>query len=829
MPFRVSPGVNWTERDLTNIVPGIATSVGAYVGQFQWGPAEEVITISSENQLVERFGKPNEDTYRSFFSAASFLAYSDHLKLVRVVGKDARNAASGGDGEGLTLDTNVVNGEIRSVSINAPGTKYIAGDLVLIESAVSPATLRVTGVTNEGAVQTLELLGTGKGHIETTGKATQVITNVEIKNDDDLDDDIFLPEVVARYPGELGNSILFSAVRASEFENWTFNNRFGVAPDATTITWDGNGTKTLFALPDGMTELPDDSVVTVQGFARSEGVDPGNYRVVNGSVEFIEEVEAITADGSTELFTLSNEYDLDPVEANVDVDGTKFVRYEGVGPVPAGLYRVKGDQLEFGLNDAYLAGDGQTADYVLTSVTGITDAKVVVDGDPRTAVYTGAPASGEVLFEESGGNTEVTFPVGEEPAIGALNVEIYWGYVADGATITVKYGAPKDEDANVKVFYNQTEIHAVVVDVDGKWTGEELSLLERYEFLSLVPGTKFYDGSTLYYVDAINRRSQYVRMGTQLFNYGGKRLTGAVDSNKSGTEITPGILQGGYNLFKNAEEIDLNHVIGGDVDSATAIWIISNLVEARKDCVAYFSPPFSACVNNKGREVKDITAWRNQLPSTSYAAADDNWKLVYDRYNDKTRWIPCAGDQAGLYAFTHDNVDPWWSAAGLNRGRVKNTIKLAWYSNETDRDQLYPQGVNSIAWFRGEGAVLWGDRTLLKKPSAFDRMNVRWLFIVLEKAIAEAARYFLFEFNDESTRNQFKNTVHPFLRDVQGRRGIFDFKVVCDETNNPGSVIDRNEFVGDILIKPARSINFIQLNFVAVGTDVNFDEFASQV
>jgi phage tail sheath protein FI len=229
-----------------------------------------------------------------------------------------------------------------------------------------------------------------------------------------------------------------------------------------------------------------------------------------------------------------------------------------------------------------------------------------------------------------------------------------------------------------------------------------------------------------------------------------------------------------------------------------------------------------------GSETTNVTGFRDTLTSSSYAVMDSGWKYQYDKYNDVYRWVPLNGDIAGLCVRTDVQRDPWFSPAGLNRGIIKNVVKLSWNPTKAERDSLYKKGVNPVVTFPGEGTILYGDKTLLSRPSAFDRINVRRLFIVLEKAIAKAARSSLFEFNDEFTRAAFVNLVEPYLRDVQGRRGIFDFRVVCDNTNNTAEVIDRNEFVGDIYIKPARSINFIQLNFVAVRTGVSFDEVVGQ-
>ena len=295
-------------------------------------------------------------------------------------------------------------------------------------------------------------------------------------------------------------------------------------------------------------------------------------------------------------------------------------------------------------------------------------------------------------------------------------------------------------------------------------------------------------------------------------------LIGGVD----GTISTANVVTA-YDQFDNADSVDISLVVSGPAN-ATLVTSLISMAESRKDCLVFVSPEKSDCVDNAGAEVTDIKAYRDTLTSTSYAVLDSNWKYQYDKYNDVYRWVPLNGDIAGLCARTDLERDPWFSPGGLNRGIIKNAIKLAWNPTKTNRDDLYVKGINPVVTFQGEGIVLFGDKTLLSKPSAFDRINVRRLFIVLEKALARAARFSLFEFNDQFTRAQFVALVEPFLRDVQGRRGIYDFRVVCDESNNTPEVVDRNEFVGDIYIKPARSINFIQLNFVAVRTGVSFDE-----
>ena len=306
---------------------------------------------------------------------------------------------------------------------------------------------------------------------------------------------------------------------------------------------------------------------------------------------------------------------------------------------------------------------------------------------------------------------------------------------------------------------------------------------------------------------------------------------------KNGTDdyaVTAGELQIGYDEFKDVETVDVNLILGGkgggDANTAssqdTHVTMLTALVEDRKDCVAFVSPYRAATVgvSSSNTATANVVEAFDLCPSSSYVVFDSGYKYMYDKYNDVYRYVPMNGDTAGLCAYTDNVADPWFSPAGLNRGNVRGAIKLSYSPKKSERDQLYRARVNPVVDFPGQGVVLFGDKTALSKPSAFDRINVRRLFLVLEKAIATAAKFQLFEFNDEFTRASFRNLVEPFLRDVQGRRGIFDFRVVADDTNNTGEVIDRNEFIGDIYIKPARSINFITLNFVAVRTGVEFEE-----
>jgi phage tail sheath protein FI len=398
--------------------------------------------------------------------------------------------------------------------------------------------------------------------------------------------------------------------------------------------------------------------------------------------------------------------------------------------------------------------------------------------------------------------------------------------------------APGTSDYAAAVGGSNDELHVVVVDAGGEFTGQQGTVLEVYPFLSKASDASV-NGASNYYKQVIFNQSNYI-YATDPVNYSTTNATwdkpaannsfAVLTTNPSiqmtnGVEVVPtdGEIQTAFDLFANKEEIDISLVLTGDANTNIQQYVIDNIANARKDCVAFISPPITAVDDINTTPTAGITTWLSGLArSSSYVVADSGYKYMYDKYNNVYRYIPLNGDVAGLCVNTDTVRDPWYSPAGFNRGQIKNAIKLAFNPNKTQRDVLYAAGVNPVVSFPGQGIVLFGDKTLQNKPSAFDRINVRRLFIVLEKAISQAAQFSLFEFNDEFTRAQFVALVTPFLRDVQGRRGIYDFRVVCDTTNNTPQVIDSNQFVGDIYIKPARSINFIQLNFVAVGTGVDF-------
>jgi len=586
MAFQVSPGVAVREVDLTNVVPAVSTSIGAFVGAFTWGPVEEIRQVTSEKNLAEIFGVPSTTNAVDYFTADGFLQYGSDLRVVRAATSGLKNA--------------------------------------IADSGATPILIK-----NREEYEASYLNGAG-----TVG------------------------EFAAKYAGVLGNGLKVDICTPDHWNSWTYAAEFDTAP--------------------GTSE-----------YAESLGVS------------------------------------------------------------------------------------------------------------------------------------------------GALD-----------------------------------EVHAVVIDGDGRWTGTAGSVLERFAFMSQAADAKAADGTSTYYRDVINAGSAYVwwmdhdtslsdagtRLESQATNFiftdPGTALAYTLSGGADDDTLTAAAVQTGFDLFEDGETVEVSMLIAPSLPAALAsgtaecVAIANDLISIateRKDCIAVISPPTAFTTNPTAQSVTDVNggsvtatasnlviAFADYLTSSSYATLDSTALKVYDKYNDQFIDIPASGHIAGLMAETDEVADAWFSPAGFNRGQIRGITRIAFNPKKAERDELYKARVNPIVSFPGEGTVLFGDKTLLSRPSAFDRINVRRLFIVLEKAIATAAKFQLFEFNDEFTRAQFRNLVEPFLRDVKGRRGVTDFLVVCDETNNTGQIIDTNQFVADIYIKPARSINFINLNFIATRTGVEFSEIVGQ-
>jgi len=764
MAFQISPGVNVSEIDLTTIVPAVSSTEGAFAGAFRWGPIEQRVLISSEDELVNQYGKPTANNFETFFTAANFLAYGNQLYISRAA-EDAYNA------QAVDVFTNSANADFIAA---ATSTNLLIKNIIDFEYQYDSLP---TGASN----------------------AT-----------------IF----AAKYAGVLGNSLKISICPSAEAFVSTIDTYPGSNATTAAITTGntsfvlsvGNSTANVeFSMPVILTSNFT-SAVTSFNTAFSANSDLANvatlaaYNAFTGNLAIIEATaNAASIEVTSSLISKIKVGDI--LEVGNTTVGTQYMKV-------ASLTSAVFSKLTNGLaanNTAYTASANLTFTVTFDDVFKQRD-QVIVKG---------SPASANTLFTKR------------------------WEYFnsVDSAPGRSNYVSNRTSNTSIA-----DELHIVVADEDGAISGIPGQILEVWPNLSRATDAKGEQGGSIYYRDVLNQSSQYVWSTKEFLGSSVTRENFAdLDSNfsivrsisfargddgKDESGIAVSKLAFAYDKFKSAEDIDISLVLAGKARGGSgevlANYIIDNICESRRDCVAFISPDQTDTVNAPTRELQNVIDYRNLLRSTSYAVLDSGYKYQYDKYNDVYRWVPLNGDTAGLCVRTDNTRDPWFSPAGFNRGQIKNVVKLAFNPDKADRDQLYKNGINPVVNFPGQGVVLYGDKTLLAKPSAFDRINVRRLFIVLEKAIATASKFTLFEFNDEFTRASFRNLVEPFLRDVQGRRGIYDFRVVCDDTNNTPEVIDRNEFRGDIYIKPARSINFIQLNFVAVRTGVEFEEIVGR-
>lgn len=756
MPFALSPGVTVIEKDFSSIIPAVSTSAGATAGVFSWGPVSEPTTVTSEDVLVERFGKPNDSNFKSFFTAANFLSYSNNLIVNRVDTSGIRNAVVSASGE--VLDVTFTNGgsgfkpgHNTSVSFSAPQT---AGG----------TTATGTVVLSGGAVVGFTISAGGSGYT-----VAPIVT-------------ISAPDVEggqqARATATIANGVVTAVTLVSGYEGSGYLN----AP-----------TVTIEAAPSGGTTAAVTASVATSVISK--------INITNGGSGY--------TSAPTVTITASNQGSIGAV-----------VLPSGVTAVLSANSGVKIKNTEHYVSEF--------RDYQ-QSVYGMFAAK-----------YPGTLGNGiQVILVDNA---------------------VYAWASANSSNATAKLiinsfpGAPGTSTQAARKGITNDELHVLILDsVRGTWTGTPSSVLEKYTYLSKLKGVTRSDGTNLYFRDAINSGSKYVWVlntpsavqvndpqnadwnlnvqtvadGTNLRDLKAAAQVLTLSGGQDDYAATAGQVEEAFMQFINADLYDISLVAAGDVSVSTANKLIGDLAEVRRDCVVFVSPRNSdgtPIIASGDAGVQAIKTFKSTLTNSTYAVLDSGAKYQYDRYNDVYRWVPLNGDIAGLCARTDYTADPWFSPGGFTRGQVKNVVKLGFNPGQTERDNLYKESVNPVVTFPGQGTVLFGDKTFTSKPSAFDRINVRRLFIVLEKAIATAAKFQLFEFNDDFTRAQFRNLVEPFLRNVQGRRGIIDFRVKCDATNNTGEVIDRNEFVASIFIKPNRSINFITLNFVAARSSVSFDE-----
>lgn len=835
MPFQLSPGVNTTEIDLTTVIPAVATTDGAIAGVFQWGPVEKPVLVTGEDDLVAKFGKPNADNFETFMTAASFLSYSNSLYVSRAhhsFGNDVRVSVFAQD----SADYFVVADSIA--------TGVSTGDVVAARGTdVSEAVVTVdTSDVVEGISQSN--INTVSNEIDST------LTNLREGEKVTATSDSALPTVLGGGAGPSADLYIIN-VDADSFQLTTVQGSVG---DVVVFGDQGTGTMTLTR--SGSTRI----TMTGETWAGGDGSTIVEFHDSNYSFNAIANSAVRSATLASNI--VKNDDTYNGQIASFDDSVNWIAKYPGKlgnslqisvcdsaaafsSNVTIAIGAATVLNIEVGASTGTITTDG--ADSLITNVTAqlAVGDKIKVGNTTIGEQYLEIKAIDTVSNTSSGALT-FTAPLTTtedvsiaSTAAAATTFERRWTHwdLVEGAPGVSAYVA--DQGNGLK-----DEIHVVVLDEDGLISGVPGQVLEVFNALSRATDAKDEQGSTLYYKDAINARSKYVWWANDSAGAPSAAAASIANStnvnpltlsfnsgrdNGSETSAPLGDVLRAYDEFKSAEDVDISLVMagkarGGAHGQTLPNYLVDNIAEGRKDCVVFISPERADVVDNVGDIAADCVEFRNACRSTSYAVLDSGYKYMYDKYNDVYRWVPMNGDVAGLAAYTDGERDAWWSPAGFNRGQIRNVVRLAWNPKKAERDLLYKNGVNPVVNFPGQGVVLFGDKTMLARPSAFDRINVRRLFIVLEKAIATASQSTLFEFNDDFTRASFVNLVTPFLRSVQGRRGITDFVVVCDETNNTGDVIDRNEFVGDIYVKPSRSINFIQLNFVAVRSGVEFSE-----
>jgi hypothetical protein len=774
--FALSPSVTIREIDLTTVIPAVASSEGALAGVFRWGPVDMTALIDSEDILKQRYGGPTNFNSETWFTAASFLDYTTRMYISRAADVTGNNFTKSYVGNSINRVANSGDNFLVLANSSVGNTDGLAEGMIILYSnnAAIPVGAEVASV-NSTAV---------------------VITDL-------VSDDVDAAEIVFR------ENIAYTAVALQS----------DIAYDPTDVQdWDEQIVKNEkhYEAREANGDSFDSAVLYV---GRYPGEMGNSLRV--SVCDTNDQWRSNTGLGSNAHFNANATTMLANVGSNTILftftpADTANVTNVGIVNAHAQVVLDKmsvGDLVEFGNTRIGLQ---------FLRVTSVSDL---------------AMAGNVFTF---------TLQMDDEYKLAA-NLASRW--------VTRYYEFYRElnnppQQSNWQLAKGNTaandELHVVVVDELGKFSGSAGQILEIFPNLSRAIDAKSQENATIYYKNVINQQSKYIWWANDrttapsqnaaflLSSTATKPLNMTMIGGADGPDesaVTFGTLAFAYDKFKSTEDIDISLVMQGKARgepvthfSQLGNYIIDNICELRKDCVAFISPDYNDVVHNLYEEVQDVLDFRSTTRGSSYGVMDSGYKYLYDKYNDVYRFVPLNGDIAGLCARTDYTNDPWWSPAGLTRGILKNAIRLAWNPRRAQRDELYKNGVNPVMTRPNLGSLLFGDKTLLPRPSAFDRINVRRLFIVLEKAIATAAEYTLFEFNDDFTRAQFRNLVNPYLRDVKGRRGIYDFLVVCDATNNTPEIIDRNEFVADIYIKPARSINFILLNFVAVRTGVAFSE-----
>jgi len=712
MAGQVSPGIVLRERDLTNSV-AVATqsNTAALVGAFEKGPVGTITSITTERELVDTFGRPNNNNFEDWFVASTFLSYGGQLQIVRVEDTALKNAAT----EVTGTSTDATKLPVENV------TGFSVGNIVRVDNEY----FEITAIDTSA-----ETLTVNRAQLGSTAVNHDILSSVT---------------------------------------KWSLALAGGYAGAVTAETLD--------------------TVEKIITLDTTTGLSVGDYIKIGSEYIYVESVE----------------------------DNNIVGRRGALGSTAA----------------TAVSGAAVTR-YTLTSTattTSLTNAYPVVSG-------TTAPLIRSFSDFEANQGTYVFKFAARTAGTWGNSLKVAWvdGSVSDAAYANLEYAPSARWTGLAGKPLSANDIHVAVIDEDGAVTGTPGALLETFLYASKVSTSVNSEGESNYYVNLINRRSRYVYAKTLV-----STATGSL-SLISGVDAYQTVLsnvENALNLFADTEQLTIDFILaggsityGGSPRESTKTKALKciEIASARKDCIAFVSPYRNfVSLSSTDAQRDAIIEFFDLLTSSSYAVFDSGYKYIYDRYNDVYRYIPCCADVAGLCVQTSETLEDWFSPAGLNRGNLKNAVKLAYTPTKGDRDKLYQKRINPIVAFPGSGIVLFGDKTALATPSAFDRINVRRLFLALERTVGQLAKSVLFELNDATTRGSFFTNTNSYMEEVKAKRGVTDFLVVCDETNNTPDVIDRNEFVAEIYVKPARSINYITITFVATRTGVSFSEVTGQV
>ena len=896
MPVNLaSPGIKVREVDLTaGRVDPSSASIGALVAPFAQGPVEFPIVIGSEKELLDNFGRPygNDRHYEHWLSVSSYLAYGSQMNIVR---SDSNNLANAYVGSGSSIKIK----SVEDYEIKTYDEFTIDSKVVVARNPGSWANGIRIGIIDSRADQIISIASTaginlGDGVTQSTTGFTERNTIVGAGTTEALTGEfkgiitgIGEGEIHVKFISHLDNGV-------EETKDYTYNGTWAfrnVHPIS--IVGTGIGVTAVVGTRGalGSTDAGIATGTTISSYQLNDTrvLDMAGGISLTASELTIGIATAGLSNGATDFLVIGNEL--------ISLESAQF----GNGTVTLNAPGSRG----VGASDPAIHADGASVKY-LTKNAGIATAGPVDAGETNVGLNTTSNLAGKVTvggYLEAGSefisvtqflngvSSEIT-PDGvsdwynnqklsvSRETIGNTTVvkQISWNTVADRpgtSEFATDRGARFDE------------MHIVVIDGEGKITGNAGTILEKHLNVSKATDALYSVGSPSYWRSYLKTNSSFVFGGSQPtgvvpsgfssgylpssnFDWdqeaevsgnplifggigtlneemgGGKNYDGneKIDSEGAlGADLSKII--SGYNLFANTEKYNIDFLIMGSANyskeqAASLASLLISVAGQRKDAIAFVSPyrgaflsentdPNSNAILDDETITDNVLSYYGMIPSSSYAIFDSGYKYMYDRFTNTFRYIPLNADIAGLCARNDIDNFPWFSPAGTARGGILNAVKLAYNPNQSQRDRLYSDRINPVIFSPGSGIILFGDKTGLSRSSAFDRINVRRLFIYLEDSISAAARDQLFEFNDEITRTNFVNIVEPFLRDIQAKRGIQDYVVICDETNNTGAVIDNNEFVADIYIKPARSINFIGLTFVATRSGVSFEEVIGNV